>query len=247
MKNITLTELEGKDVHFDQTIDSDSVVAAAGGVAVNGNVEDSALNTGINTGIMAGDDVKLDDSIVGRGNTQINDSDVGAFAGRGDATNAVGENVNLGSGDLTDVDTKFGDAQVVTGHANEVTGDVTTDVSHADGPINVAVGDDNDQQALEDNSTNIEDSFKLDKSVDGSFNEATKIDAALNFEDNDSSQHVTEGSFNTEVDKSYYDSTEVDYSVTDSSSYHESSEWKADFDKEMAHLDDWGTDDLDLD
>ncbi len=242
MKNITITELEGKDVHFDQTIDSDSVVATAGGVAVNGNVDDSAVNTGINTGVIAGNDAHVTDSIIGDKNTQVNDSEVGAFAGRGDATNAVGENVNLGSGELVDVDA-FGDAQVVTGNGNEVTGDVTTDIDHSDGPINVAVGDRNNQQALEDNSTNIEDSFKLDKSIEDSGNTLTQVDADLSFEDNDTTQHVTQDSFNTDVDKSFYESTDVDYS----SSYESNSDWKVELEHQMQDLGDWGSDDLDLD
>ncbi|MCC6438543.1 MAG: hypothetical protein IT196_26210, partial [Acidimicrobiales bacterium] len=95
MKNVTITDISGDDVDFDQKIDSDSVTALAGGVAVNGDVDDSAINTGVNTGIMAGDDVDLDHSVVGNDNTQLNDSTVGAFSGRGDATNIQGENVNM--------------------------------------------------------------------------------------------------------------------------------------------------------
>ena len=34
MKNVTITEISGDDVDFDQTIDSDTVTALAGGVAV---------------------------------------------------------------------------------------------------------------------------------------------------------------------------------------------------------------------
>ena len=42
MKNVTITDISGDDVDFDQKIDSDSVTALAGGVAVNGDVDDSA-------------------------------------------------------------------------------------------------------------------------------------------------------------------------------------------------------------
>ena len=151
---------------------------------------ESAFNTGINTGIMAGDDVDLDDSIVGNGNTQLNDSEVGAFAGRGDATNIEAEKVNTGSGDLIDVDS-HGDAQVVTGSGNTLTGDI--DASHSDGPINLAVGEDIRQNALEDNSFNLEDNdrFESNHSVEERFTETfednsrDEVKALLEGDDND--------------------------------------------------------------
>ena len=177
---------------FDQDVDTDTVIAGAGGVAVNGDVSHSAFNTGVNTGILAGDDVDLEDSIVGDGNTQLNDSDVGAFSGRGNATNIQGENVNTGSGDLIDVDAE-GDAQVVTGNANEVTGDVDLDVSNSDGPINLAVGDDIRQNALEDNSFTLEDNdtFRSETDISERFSESfddhsrTEIDATVDGIDNE--------------------------------------------------------------
>ena len=59
MQNVTITEITGKgDVDFDQAIDTDTVIASGGGVAVNGAVSQSAFNTGLNTGIIAGDDVE---------------------------------------------------------------------------------------------------------------------------------------------------------------------------------------------
>ena len=187
MKNVTITDISGRDVDFDQAIDTDTVIASGGGVAVNGDLSDAAVNTGYNSGILAGDDVDLDDSIVGDGNTQVNDSTVGAFAARGNATNVTGENVNMGSGDLLDVDAE-GDAQVAHGNANRFTGDVTTDLQNVDGPINLAIGDENRQNALEDNSTNFEDSFNT-RTED---NDTTRWDwdshdeTTSTFEDNDS-------------------------------------------------------------
>ena len=119
--NRVITEIEaGDDVVFDQDIDNNNVTAINGGVAVGDDVEDSVVNTGTNTGVIAGDDADLNDSVVGNGNTQINDSEVGAFAEDGDATAIDADgNVNTGSGDLVDVETE-GDAQVVTGNGNEV-------------------------------------------------------------------------------------------------------------------------------
>ena len=193
MKNVTPTEINAKgDVDFDLDLDTDTVTAGARGAAVNGNVSGSVINTGSNSGVMAGDDVDLEDSIVGNGNTQINDSSVGAFSGRGNATNISGENVNTGSGDLIDVDAE-GDAQVVTGNHNEVTGAVDLAVSDSDGPINFAVGDDVRQTAIEDNSFTLEDNdntredFSLDQRFSSTFDDhsRTDIDATVDGIDND--------------------------------------------------------------
>ena len=196
MKNVTVTDITSKeDVVFEQDIDTDTVIAGAGGVAVNGNMSESAVNTGRNTGIIAGDDVDLEDSIVGDGNTQINDSDVGAFAGRGNATNIEGENVNTGSGDLIDVDSR-GDAQVVTGNQNDVTGDVEFHADDVDGPVNFAVGDENRQSALEDNSLNLEDNdtFRQDLSFENresfSFEDNSRDDVDLLIDGDDNTADV---------------------------------------------------------
>ena len=172
--NRTVTEINARgDVDFDQRIDTRTVVATKGGVAVDGDVEDSAINTGKNTGVLAGDDVELEDSIVGDGNTQLNDSEVGAFSGRGNATNITGENVNTGSGDLTSV-RAGGDAQVADGNGNRFSGDTDVEFDRVDGPANVIVGDENAQQGQEDNSTRAEDSFNTDASTEGSHNTAVE-------------------------------------------------------------------------
>jgi hypothetical protein len=248
MKNVTITEIAGgDDVTFDQTIESDSVTALGGGIAVNGDVDDSALNSGVNTGIMAGDDVTLDDSIVGNGNTQLNDSTVGAFAGRGPATNITGENVNTGSGDLLDVDAG-GDAQVVTGHGNDVRGAVDVDLQNVDGPINLAVGDENRQTALEDNSTTFEDSFNTDNSVEDSFN--TSIDDSFNrvIEDNDTHVVEVDDSFNSLVEDNDTTSFELSESYEDNSHYSDDDSWTSRFELDHDHVDIWGDrNDVDLD
>ena len=200
MENITINEINALgDVDLDQDIDNESVTALAGGVAVNGDVEESAVNTGVNTGIMAGDDVDLDDSVVGNNNVQANHTDAGALALGGDATNAQGENVNLGSGTLVDTQA-LGDAQVTVGDDNEVAGDTNVALQGVDGPVNLAIGDDNAQQAAEDNSTTIEDSFNTDASVNDSFNATVEDSFNASFEDNDSFSETIEGSFNTDVE-----------------------------------------------
>lgn len=195
MAEVNINEIDaGGDVDLDQMIHSDTLVAGAGGIVAGGDISDSALNTGRNSGIMSGDDVDLEDSVVGNGNTQINDSDVGAFSGRGDATNVQGENVNMGRGDLIDVDTDGGDAQLVNGNNNTTAGDI--DFDGGDGPTNFALGDGNHQSALQDNSTTVEDSFNTDNSIDDSFN--SRFDDSFNSEtiDTDVTETHFDDSFN---------------------------------------------------
>ena len=57
-----------------------------GAVVVGGNIEDSAVNTGVVDGVQAGGDVDIDDSVVGDQNTVIDDNE-GTIAVGGDATN----------------------------------------------------------------------------------------------------------------------------------------------------------------
>lgn len=200
MENITINSINALgDVDLDQDIDNEAVTALGGGIAVNGDVEESALNSGVNTGIIAGDDVDLQDSVVGNNNVQANDSDFGAFAVGGDATNATGENVNLGSGTLVDTDA-FGDAQVTVGDDNEVAGDTNVALAGIDGPVNLAIGDDNAQQAAEDNSETVEGSYNEDHSVNDSGNVSLADSFNASFEDNDSHTSTIEDSFNKSLE-----------------------------------------------
>ena len=248
MADPTITEINAwGDVDFDQDIDTETVVASSRGIAVDGDVDDSAFNSGTNTGIIAGDDVDLDDSIVGNGNTQINDSTVGAFAARGSATNAQGENVLLGSGDLVDIDAE-GDAQAVTGNGNDVKGDLEANLSHVDGPVNMAFGDGNSQNAIEDNSVNYEDSFNEDYSVEDSFN--TRYEDSFNSheQDNDTDTTTYEDSFNSHYEDN--DSETWNWMSEESyeSSYQDNDTYQADLDLEENQVDVWGEDnDVELD
>lgn len=168
--NRAITTINAKgDVTFDQRIDNHTVATGKGGVAVNGNVDQSVINTGANKGVIAGDDATLDDSVVGDGNVQVNDSTVGALSGRGNATNLQGENVNTGSGDVVSAHAG-GDVQAVTGSGNRLSGDADVEFDRVDGPANVAVGSENQQQAVEDNSTTMQDNdtFRQDTTVSAS-------------------------------------------------------------------------------
>lgn len=243
MENVTITEIKGKDVDFDQEIDTDTVIASAGAIAVNGDMKDSAVNTGLNAGIIAGDDVELNDSILGDDNLQVNDSNIDAFALGGNATSASGENVNLGSGQIFDVDAGE-DATIVTGNGNDVTGDVDVDVDGADGPVNVAVGEDNNQFALEDESTNIEDSFNVDASVEDSFNSLTQESTDLRFEDNDTHTSTVEDSFNTAVQDNDLTSWTQEESWTDQSSHEDNDSWVAETDVDLDAVEVWGDDNM---
>lgn len=101
--NRVITEINARgDVDFDLDVENDTTIADDGGVAVNGNLEDSTVNTGVNTGIIAGDDVGVEDSIIGDDNLQVNDTEAEAFAVGGDATSVEADNANLGSGELVD-------------------------------------------------------------------------------------------------------------------------------------------------
>ncbi len=101
--NRVITEINARgDVDFDLDVDNDTTVADDGGVAVGGDLDDSVVNTGVNTGAIAGDDVAVEDSIIGDDNLQVNDTEAEALAVGGDATSVEADNANLGSGELID-------------------------------------------------------------------------------------------------------------------------------------------------
>jgi hypothetical protein len=148
------------DVHFDQKVENTNVVTGSHGVAVNGSATDVAVNTGKNTGVVAGGDVHLEDSVVGNHNTQVNDSTAGAVSGKGNATNITGDHVNTGSGDLVHAEAE-GSAQVATGNDNKLTGAADVSFDKAHGPTNVAVGEKISQNAAQDNSAHVDTSTSV--------------------------------------------------------------------------------------
>lgn len=204
-----------EDIDID--VREETVVADRGSVAAGDDIDDTAINTGRFEGIQnAGRGfVDAEHAVIGDGNITFNESNVGAAAFGGDATNVAaggnanlgsgtvndldaGENLNFGSGTLTDVDAGWAD-QVVVGDGNEVTGDVDVRLEDVSGNANVAVGDENAQFASQDNDTFIDQSFTdnsehffaEDNSVSDSFN--TRLDDSFNtsqeltssYEDND--------------------------------------------------------------
>ena len=101
-------DARGKFVNIEDNDDttSETNVAEDGGIVVDGDVSDSAINSGVVQGVMAGDDANVDGLIVGDGNVQLDDVEAEAFAIGGDATNAdvdvdgdVNGNFNLAVGE----------------------------------------------------------------------------------------------------------------------------------------------------
>jgi hypothetical protein len=125
-------DARGKFVNIEDNDDttSEQNVARDGGIVVDGNVSNSAVNSGVVQGVMAGDDADVDGLIVGDDNVQIDDVNAGAFALGGDATNA------------------------------------DVDVDDVDGNLNLAIGEDINQLAEQDNSTDFDfdHSFNTDNS-----------------------------------------------------------------------------------
>jgi hypothetical protein len=246
---------EDIDIDVDQDVDQDITSADRGGIATGGDVSHSQQNSGSIVGVQAGGDVDADHAVFGNGNVVFNESSVGAFALGGDATNVDtdGGNALLGRGTINDIDNSGG-GQVALGNGNRLSGDVDVDVDDVEGNLNLAIGDDNHQQALQDNSTTVSDSFNTDNSVDDSFN--------TDFEDSFNTETTVADSFNT--DERFHVEDNDDYSQHDSgnSTYEETYESNLDYEDNDVerysteehhtdidqHTDVWGDDnDLDLD
>ena len=198
-------------------IDTETVEADRGAVAAGDDLEDSSINTGLFAGIQNSGhgDVDAAHATIGDGNITLTDSTVGAASfGRGDATNVqsdgnvnmgsgtlndiAAENVNMGRGTLVDVES-YGEGQTIVGNGNEVTGNVDVDMDDVEGNANLAIGDRNDQTAVQDNDTTIDASTTdnsvytetVDNSIDDSYNTEyedsfnTDLETTTIVEDND--------------------------------------------------------------
>ena len=176
-------DVKNLDLDFEPTI----TTATQGGVAAGEDIDDSSVNTGSFQGIQNSGhgEVDAEDAIFGNGNMVFENSDIGAFALGGDATNTDidGENVLLGGGVLNNAEV-HGDGQAVAGMGNDVQGDTSVNLHNVDGPLNLAIGDGNDQSALE------QDTFVLDQSVEDNsvwtYDSETNVDWSESYEDNDS-------------------------------------------------------------
>ena len=136
-------DARGKFVNIEDNDDttSEQNVARDGGIVVDGDVSDSAINSGVVQGVLAGDDADVDGLIVGDDNVQVDDVNAGAFALGGDATNA------------------------------------DVDVDDVDGNLNLAIGEDINQLAEQDNSTD----FDFDRSFNTDNSES--IEALVDVDD----------------------------------------------------------------
>ncbi|MPY94390.1 MAG: hypothetical protein GEV08_15410 [Acidimicrobiia bacterium] len=240
----------GWDVDID--IDEENVRADRGAVAVGDDLEDSSVNTGRFEGIQnsGNGDVDAEEAVIGDGNITLNDSEVGALAfGRGDATNVDAENANLGDGTINDINADnanvgdgtlldvntSGDGQTVVGSGNELVGDVDVDVDDVEGNANVAIGDDNEQVAVQDND------FSLDQSVTDNSVEVLEIDNSVE----DSGNLAVEDSFNLEQDlTSVVEDNDV---FEDNDSFVDNSTFESEFEATEVDVDLDRVDDTDLD
>jgi hypothetical protein len=174
----------GRDIRDSQVNSGDGAVQVGGGSS-------GPINTGTNSGIMAGGSV--DDTIIGDGNTQVGDVKDG--------------NVAVG-GSVTDVETRGGDAVVGDGNAvvqgeGNTTGfgsGAVTDFGKANiegSQVAVAGGaiQDNDQET----STTIQDSFNDQSSSHVATTDVvTAVDHSINDSFNNDKSFNNDDSFNNE-------------------------------------------------
>ena len=121
---------------------------------------------------------------------------------------------------------------------------VLVDVRDADGPVNVAVGEDNNQYALEDESTNYEDSFNTETTVEDSFNSLHQESNETTYEDNDTHTSTVEDSFNTAVQDNDLTSWTQEESWTDRSSHEDNDSWVAETEIDLDAVEVWGDDNM---
>jgi hypothetical protein len=181
--NINGDDLTNLDLDFHPEI----TTASQGGVAAGDDIDDSSVNTGQFQGIQNSGhgSVDAEDAVFGNGNMVFEDSSIGAFALGGNASNMDidGDNVLLGGGVLNNAEVS-GDGQAVAGMGNDVQGDTTVEMAFVDGPVNLAIGDNNDQTAVEENVFTLDQSY-TDNSVT-EYSEELTVDWSERYENNSS-------------------------------------------------------------
>ncbi len=216
---ITEINAQGDVKNVEIEIKPNNTTATDGGVAAGDDIDDSAVNTGSVKGVQnAGEgQVDAEDAIIGDKNTEIEDSEIGAIAQGGDASNTDidGENVLVGDGELNNSEVD-GDGTAVAGKGNDTAGDTDVKVEDVDGPVNVAAGDANDQAAAEQDTT-VVDQSQTDNSVETTdIEENVAVDTTV--EDNDSFSQDDNSSFTqSEEDTNIFaevedsDDTDIDF------------------------------------
>jgi hypothetical protein len=199
--NINGDDITNLDLDFRPEI----TTASQGGVAAGDDIDDSSVNTGSFQGIQNSGHgfVDAEDAIIGNGNMVFENSEIGAFALGGNASNTEidGENVLLGGGVLNNAEV-HGDGQAVAGMGNDVQGDTNVALLGVDGPVNLAIGDNNDQSALEVNETFIDQSY-TDNSV---WTYESEVNERYDW-------HVENNDTWSSDDHSSYESTELDTEI----------------------------------
>jgi hypothetical protein len=153
---------------------ADAILASGGSnVAEGGNVVDDSWLEGSAVG--TGNQVAGDDLVVGDGNVVADGSDLtGVVIGDGNKVTAVGEaeNVNFGSGDITDVEASSGGFAVV-GDVNAPVVNVSGDITASDGSGASVFGD---ASGYQDNSVHNTDSFNTTDSFNSDDDTSTYTD-----------------------------------------------------------------------
>ena len=184
----TITNSGDGDVNFDQTNVGDGAVVAGGDV--------SGVNTGENSGFIAGDDIEDVEvtNVKGNGNTVTGDIGGAATIVSGD------DNVLANDSNVIDGDFK---GNFVGDDANGANFGTKYDIDADDSAVNFGSG-----KASVDNSVDIDDSYNTDNSVDLDVD----LDDSFNTDNSDNSDHST----NTVSDSFNDNSTDVDVDVDDS-------------------------------
>ena len=174
---------------------AEGVATGDGAIAAGDDV--GAANTGTNSGIIANDS-DIDDTIVGDGNTQINDNDGPVAVGDGnvqadDGSQAAGgdltdNDVSISDSDLDGVNFGEGGTAVQDNSIDVQDNDVTTTV--IDNSINDSLNQDNDNTLTVEDSFNTDNSTSLDVDISDSLNTDNSINDSLN-QDNDTDVEVT--------------------------------------------------------